>query len=372
QNLGCRCRRRHRGGLILRGKVVITTAVNSRVKTSGAGADAGIGEGYPGPAANTTAVNSYVNGIKENFGSISNDQLLCQKADLRLLTANCSSRTEFQDALDFSNSNACPVNVATVSTAAKESTAAAAAATVLTDATASTPTTVSTDVTASTAATLGGITTGSLLAGGLGLGIVGYSSYQWITGYREGLRGQKLAMKPLTRGRELASAAVNSVSQGIQGIRERMSSTNFGRNRAEPMPPPASGRPRAERPLPAPPLDHYQPLSFRPRNTRPLPAPRQDQYQPLSFRSRNTRPLPPLPGHYQTLTFRQGNTATGDYNPLMGNEKEPAPSDIPVYLELIGYESTDNHGEPVADGQAGIATGGSNPLVGNEKEPAPP
>ncbi|MBO9482086.1 hypothetical protein [Salinisphaera sp. G21_0] len=98
----------------------------------------------------------------------------------------------------------------TASTAAKEPTAAAAAAT------------VSTAATASTSATLGGITTGSLLAGGLGLGIVGYSTYQWITGYREGLRGQKLAMKPLTRGRELASAAVNSVSQGIQGIRERM------------------------------------------------------------------------------------------------------------------------------------------------------
>ncbi|WP_163388063.1 ZmpA/ZmpB/ZmpC family metallo-endopeptidase-related protein [Endozoicomonas acroporae] len=150
------------------------------------------------------------------------------------------------------------------------------------------------------------------------------------------------------------------------------SSTNAGRNRAEPMPPPASGRPRAEGQLPTPPRDHYQPLSFRPRNKRPLPAPPLDHYQPLSFRPRNTRPLPAPPGHYQTLTFRQGNTATGDYNPLMGNEKEPAPSDIPVYLELIGYESTDNHGEPVADGQPGIATGGSNPLVGNEKEPAPP
>uniref|UniRef100_UPI0019D6252B hypothetical protein n=2 Tax=Endozoicomonas acroporae TaxID=1701104 RepID=UPI0019D6252B len=53
-------------------------------------------------------------------------------------------------------------------------------------------------------------------------------------------------------------------------------------------------------------------------------------------------------------------------------KKEPAPPDIPVYLEPIGYQSTDNHGEPVADGEAGIATGGSNPLVGNEKEPAPP
>ncbi|WP_422468557.1 hypothetical protein [Endozoicomonas sp. ALC013] len=55
-----------------------------------------------------------------------------------------------------------------------------------------------------------------------GLGIVGYSSYQWITGYRQGVRGQALAIKPLTRGKELASAAVNSVSQGIQEARERV------------------------------------------------------------------------------------------------------------------------------------------------------
>ncbi|WP_145999728.1 hypothetical protein [Endozoicomonas acroporae] len=55
-----------------------------------------------------------------------------------------------------------------------------------------------------------------------GLGIVGYSTYQWITGYRHGLRGKKLAMRPLTRGKELASAAVNSVSQCIQGTRERV------------------------------------------------------------------------------------------------------------------------------------------------------
>ncbi|MBO9484882.1 hypothetical protein, partial [Salinisphaera sp. G21_0] len=72
-----------------------------------------------GTVANTTAVNSYVNGIKVNTESISNDQLLCQKADPRVLTANCSSRTEFLDALDLSYSDVCPVN------AAKESTAAA-------------------------------------------------------------------------------------------------------------------------------------------------------------------------------------------------------------------------------------------------------
>ncbi|WBA83915.1 hypothetical protein [Endozoicomonas sp. GU-1] len=64
--------------------------------------------------ANTTAVNSYVNGIKEGNSSISNDQLLCQKADPRVLTASCSSSTEFLDALDFSYSDACPVNAATM------------------------------------------------------------------------------------------------------------------------------------------------------------------------------------------------------------------------------------------------------------------
>ncbi|MGO0306955.1 hypothetical protein ACTL6P_10145 [Endozoicomonas acroporae] len=63
-------------------------------------------------------MNSYVNGIKEGNSSISNDQLLCQKADLRVLTANCSSRTEFLDALDVSYSDACPVNAATATTAA--------------------------------------------------------------------------------------------------------------------------------------------------------------------------------------------------------------------------------------------------------------
>ncbi|MBO9497272.1 hypothetical protein J7438_24765 [Thalassotalea sp. G20_0] len=72
----------------------------------------------------------------------------------------------------------------------------------------------------STAATAG-ITIGHLVVAAGGLGIVAYSSYQWITGYRDGLRGQELAMKPLTRGKELASAAVDSVSQGIQEIRER-------------------------------------------------------------------------------------------------------------------------------------------------------
>ena len=128
------------------------------------------------------------------------------------------------------------------------------------------------------------------------------------------------------------------------------SSTNAGRNRAEPMPPPASGHPRAEGQLPTPPRGHYQPLSFWPRNKRPLPVP---------------------PGHYQPLTFRHGNTATGDSNPPVGNGKEPAPSEIPVYYELIGYESTDNHGEPVADGQPGIATGGSSSVANTEKPTRP-
>ncbi|WP_206679409.1 hypothetical protein [Endozoicomonas acroporae] len=77
-----------------------------------------------GTVANTTPVNSYVNGIKEGNSSISNDQLLCQKADPRVLTANCSSRTEFLAALDVSYSDACPVNAATATTAAAATTAA--------------------------------------------------------------------------------------------------------------------------------------------------------------------------------------------------------------------------------------------------------
>ncbi|WP_163388178.1 hypothetical protein, partial [Endozoicomonas acroporae] len=64
-----------------------------------------------------------VNGIKENSGSIANDQLLCQKADPRVLTANCSARTGFLDALGLSYSDAYPVNTATVSTDATASTA---------------------------------------------------------------------------------------------------------------------------------------------------------------------------------------------------------------------------------------------------------
>ncbi|MBO9497440.1 hypothetical protein J7438_25635, partial [Thalassotalea sp. G20_0] len=139
------------------GTVAHTTAVNSRVKTSGKDAHAGIGRGAVldgGTVAHTTALNSYVNDILENSGSISNDQLLCQKADLRVLTANCSSRTEFLDALDFSNSNACPVNAATVSTGVTASTptTASTAAKESTPTTASTAAKESTPTTASTAA----------------------------------------------------------------------------------------------------------------------------------------------------------------------------------------------------------------------------
>uniref|UniRef100_UPI0021488101 hypothetical protein n=1 Tax=Endozoicomonas sp. YOMI1 TaxID=2828739 RepID=UPI0021488101 len=166
------------GGLVSHGATVANTiAVNSTVETSGKYAYAGItgGDVHDGvTVTNTTSVNSYVI-MKKDFGPESNKQLLCQKADPRVLTANCASGTEFLDALDFSYGDVCPVNAATASTAA-------------------------------TAV----ITTGTLVAAS-GLGLVGYSSYQWITGYREGLRGQELAMKPLTRGKELAGAAVNSV-----------------------------------------------------------------------------------------------------------------------------------------------------------------
>ncbi|WP_163372944.1 hypothetical protein [Endozoicomonas acroporae] len=49
-------------------------------------------------------------------------------------------------------------------------------------------------------------------------------------------------------------------------------------------------------------------------------------------------------------------------------KKNPPPPDS-VYLEPIWYQSTDNHGEPVVDGQAGIATG-SNSVV-NAGKPTP-
>ncbi|MGO0305397.1 hypothetical protein ACTL6P_02130 [Endozoicomonas acroporae] len=243
----------------------------------GSHSHAGIGRGRGGRVFYTTAVNSKVHGKPQNYyPSDSNYHLRCQNADPRVLTANCSIRTEFQDS-GFSYNDACPKHgtiasteaaastapttptteptladtrvstIATVSTTAsalKDTTASTAPTTptteptladtrVSTDAKVSTTAsasteeaalaadTVSTGATASTAATAASITTGSLLALG-GLGIVGYSTYQWITGYRNGLRGKELAKKPLTRGKELASAAVNSVSQCIQGTRERM------------------------------------------------------------------------------------------------------------------------------------------------------
>ncbi|WP_422134036.1 hypothetical protein [Endozoicomonas sp. ALD040] len=133
------------GGGEVHGTVDKTTAVNSNAKTEGWYADAGIGGAFvtnTGKVANTmavnshvgatkrgfskagigaggnsgtkvtktNAVNSYVNGNIRNFGSIPNDQLFCQNADPRVLTANCSSRTEFRDALDLSF---CLVNAAT-------------------------------------------------------------------------------------------------------------------------------------------------------------------------------------------------------------------------------------------------------------------
>ncbi|MGI2027168.1 hypothetical protein [Endozoicomonas acroporae] len=108
------------GGVVNGGKVDITTAVSSRVKTSGESAQANIGGEvvFEGTVDNTMAVNSYVNNVNiTNSESISNGQLLCQKADQRVLTDNCSSRTEFLDALYFSYSDACPVNDAAATTA---------------------------------------------------------------------------------------------------------------------------------------------------------------------------------------------------------------------------------------------------------------
>ncbi|WBA83773.1 hypothetical protein [Endozoicomonas sp. GU-1] len=106
------------GGVVyIEGTVAHTTAVNSHVTTTGDRAYAGIGGGYIlGTVDKTKAVNSFVNGNKKNFGSISYDQLLCQKADLRVLKANCSPRTEFRVALDLSS---CPVPIEDAKTLGK-------------------------------------------------------------------------------------------------------------------------------------------------------------------------------------------------------------------------------------------------------------
>ncbi|WP_422445826.1 hypothetical protein [Endozoicomonas sp. ALB091] len=142
------------GGMVSGGTVDNTMAVNSRVDAATL-ERAGIGGGWVPNSdwvTNTKAVNSFVNGKKKNFGSIPNDQLFCQKADLRVLAANCSIRTEFQDS-GFSYNDACPGNGTTASTDATVSTTASASTT----AKESTPTTASTPIKINDTETLGKI-----------------------------------------------------------------------------------------------------------------------------------------------------------------------------------------------------------------------
>ena len=158
------------GGVVVTGTgtVVNTTAVDSTVKTWGKYAHAGIG-----------------GGLVYNGGTVVNTRVM--------------------------NS--------TVKTSGKNARAGFGAGRVFDGGMVGNPTVVNSRIaaTGSTAATVGIIIDSLLRAGGFG--IASYSTYQWITGYQEGLRGQELAMKPLTRGKELAGAAVNSVRGLAEALR---------------------------------------------------------------------------------------------------------------------------------------------------------
>uniref|UniRef100_UPI003BB71FB1 hypothetical protein n=1 Tax=Endozoicomonas sp. ALE010 TaxID=3403081 RepID=UPI003BB71FB1 len=130
------------------GSVSDTTAVDSDVRARGYFGLADIGGGLiynRRSVSDTTAVDSKVNGAPQNYSPISDYHLRCQNADPRVLTANCSIRTEFQDS-GFTYNDACPGNGTTASTDATVSTTASAS----TAAKESTPTTASTAATAST------------------------------------------------------------------------------------------------------------------------------------------------------------------------------------------------------------------------------
>uniref|UniRef100_UPI0015E12F10 hypothetical protein n=1 Tax=Endozoicomonas acroporae TaxID=1701104 RepID=UPI0015E12F10 len=231
------------------GTVANTTAVNSRVKTSGRSARAGIGGGgvNGGTVANTKAVDSHVRTSGEYaHAGIGGGEVNNRGTVVNTTAEYCTVKTSGKNArADFGAgwvNDGGIVDTPTVVNSTVDSAVTGAhhrGRRSLGDGGMVADTGAhhvgrrsvgeegmiadmdgSNAAAATTAATMG-ITSASLLAAG-GLGIAGYSTYQWITGYQEGLRGQELAMKPMTRGKELASAAVNSVSQGIQGIRERM------------------------------------------------------------------------------------------------------------------------------------------------------
>ncbi len=333
------------------GMVTDTTAVNCSVATSGDGSKAGIGAGWrtgTASVANTMVFDSTVNstgigasadirggddsviichasinGVKQlDFFRVCSDKLvdnLCKNIDRSLVTPDCqvvndllpSSITEAVTAISGTAMNASSPDSATMATS---------------------PTTVAT-------------------APGTTFSIPSSATFATFATSTSSMASLDAATKAI-----IALGTVIFVLVGALGVityrycNSLRSPTNAGRNREDPTPPPPNGRPCAEGQLSTPPRDHYQPLSLRPRNTRPLP--------------------PSPQSRYQTLTFRQGNTATGGSNPLVDNDPHPL-SGIPVYQELTEFECNDNHGQPVADGQAGIAAEGSNSVANTGKPTRP-
>ncbi|MGO0305443.1 hypothetical protein ACTL6P_02360 [Endozoicomonas acroporae] len=98
----------------------------------------------------TKAVNTLVNGEQKGSVSLSDHPDFCQRADPRLLAPDCTVKTEYMDSFSRSLDNDCPVEIPVLFLS---------------------------------------VAGGGLVAGG-------YIAYHLITGYRQGLRGAQLAMKP--------------------------------------------------------------------------------------------------------------------------------------------------------------------------------
>ncbi len=181
------------------GTVNSTTAVDSWVEASGKYAKAGIGAGIVnsgGTVTSTMAVNCTVDKVINNQGDISQLPPLCQRADPRVLTADCHPKDAFLDILNGKaggQSDVCARSSVTVSTAT------------------------------TTALTVGLVATG--------LAAAAYPVYHWVTGFREGLRGMALVKKPFISLKTQTGGVINSVYQRVN--RERVPTEEPGHEMSE-------------------------------------------------------------------------------------------------------------------------------------------
>ncbi|MBO9497217.1 hypothetical protein J7438_24485, partial [Thalassotalea sp. G20_0] len=143
------------GGYVLTGgKVGNTAAVDCEVKAPSNKAD-GIGAGTVEGGrivGDTKALRTLVNGKPKGSVSLSNPPDLCQRADPRVLAPDCTVKREYMEPFSRSLDNDCPVEIPVLFLS---------------------------------------VAGGGLVVAG------GYIAYHLITGYRQGLRGAQLAMKPL-------------------------------------------------------------------------------------------------------------------------------------------------------------------------------